>query len=234
MEQPEYRMTIKDLPEEERPYETLEKYGASVLSNAELLAIIIKTGTRTETSVELSQRILKENADGRGLAFLHDISLDELKAIKGIGRVKAIQLKAVIEIGKRIISFRNDNKVCIHTPSDVSRYIMEEMRYLKQEHFRIIMLNTKNQVLKQVEVTVGTLNSSLVHPRDVFSEPIRHKCASIILIHNHPSGDPTPSREDIDLTYRLVEAGKILGIEVLDHIIIGDGEYISLKEKGIM
>lgn len=234
MERQNYRMTIKDLPAEERPYEKLEKYGASVLSNAELLAIIIKTGTKTETSVELSQRILKENSDGQGLAFLNDISLEELKSIKGIGRVKAIQLKAVIELGKRIISFRNDNKICIKTPSDVSRYIMEEMRYLKQEHFRIIMLNIKNRVLKQVEVTIGTLNSSIVHPRDVFSEPIRSKCASIIMVHNHPSGDPTPSRDDIDLTNRMVEAGKILGIEVLDHIIIGDGRYVSFKEKGII
>ncbi|MDK2800734.1 MAG: repair protein RadC [Clostridiales bacterium] len=234
MERQEYRLRIKDLPFEERPYEKLEKHGAEVLSNAELMAIIIRTGTKSETSVEVAQRLLKECSQDRGLAFLHDISLEELKSIKGIGRVKAIQLKAVIELAKRIISFRSEWKVCISSPADVSRLIMEEMRYLKQEHFKIIMLNVKNNVLKKVDITVGTLNSAIVHPRDVFSEPIRNKCASIILIHNHPSGDPTPSQEDIDVTNRIVEAGKILGISVLDHIIIGDGRYISLKEKGIM
>ncbi|MBZ4645006.1 MAG: repair protein RadC [Petroclostridium sp.] len=227
-------MRIKDLPTEERPYEKLENYGAEVLSNAELMAIIIRTGTKTETSVEVAQRILKEYSNDKGLTFLHEISLDELKKINGIGRVKAIQLKAVIELGKRMASFRNENRVRISSPADVSRYVMEEMRYLKQEHFKVIMLNVKNRVLKQVDVSIGTLNASLVHPRDVFSEPIRNKCASIILVHNHPSGDPSPSQEDIEVTKRIVESGKILGIDVLDHIIIGDGKYISLKEKGYM
>ncbi|MGE4282701.1 MAG: DNA repair protein RadC [Clostridia bacterium] len=232
MEQQEYRFRIKDLPSEERPYEKLEKYGSEMLSNAELMAIIIKTGTKEETSIQVAQRIIKNYADDTGLAFLYSISLEELKRIKGIGRVKAIQLKSVIEIAKRISSFRNDNRICISSPIDVSKFLMEEMRYLKQEHFKVIMLNVKNRILKQMDITIGTLNASLVHPRDVFSEPVRSKCASIILVHNHPSGDPSPSREDIEITKRLIEAGKILGIDVLDHIIIGDGRYISLKEQG--
>ncbi|WHH61055.1 DNA repair protein RadC [Petroclostridium sp. X23] len=234
MERQEYRFRMKDLPIEERPYEKLEKYGSQVLSNAELMAIIIKTGTKQETAVEIAQRILKQCGDDTGLGFLHDISLEELKKVKGIGRVKAIQLKAVIEIAKRMSAFSNHNRICISSPEDVSKFVMQEMRYLKQEHFRVIMLNVKNRILKQMNVTIGTLNASLVHPRDVFSEPIRNKCASIILVHNHPSGDPSPSKEDIEITTRIIEAGKILGIDVLDHIIIGDGKYVSFKEKGYM
>ena len=234
MELQQKRLRMKDLPLEERPYEKLEKYGAEMLSNAELLAIIIKTGTKNETSVGIAQRILKTYSEDTGLVFLHDISLKELKSIHGIGRVKAIQLKAVVELSKRIAAAKSKNKTCITCPADVSGLVMEEMRYLKQEYFKILLLNTKNHVLKQIDITKGTLNASIVHPRDVFSEPIRNKCASIILIHNHPSGDPSPSREDIAVTNRLVEAGKILGIEVLDHIIIGDGVYCSLKERGMI
>ncbi len=230
----QYRLTIKELPTEERPYEKLEKYGAEILSNAELMAIIIKTGTKAETSVEVAQKILKEYGEDSDLTFLHDISLEELTCIKGIGRVKAIQLKAAIQLGKRIASSASQNKVFIHSPADVSKLVMEELRYLKQEHFKILMLNIKNRVLKQNSITIGTLNASIVHPRDVFSEAIRIKCASIILVHNHPSGDPEPSQEDIEVTKRLVESGKILGIDVLDHIIIGEGKYISLKEIGII
>lgn len=234
METQQSRLRIKDLPSEERPYEKLERYGSEMLSNAELMAIIIKTGTKTETSVEVARRVLKECAEDNGLAFLHDISLEELKRIKGIGRVKAVQLKAVIQLAKRIAASGYQDKMCISSPADVSKFLMEDMRYLKQEHFKIIMLNVKNHVLKHVDITIGTLNASIVHPRDVFSEPIRVKCASVILVHNHPSGDPAPSHEDIEVTKRIVEAGKILGIDVLDHIIIGDGKYVSLKEKGII
>ncbi len=234
METQQSRLRIKDLPSAERPYEKLERYGSEMLSNAELMAIIIKTGTKTETSVEVARRVLKECAEDNGLAFLHDISLEELKRIKGIGRVKAVQLKAVIQLAKRIAASGYQDKMCISSPADVSKFLMEDMRYLKQEHFKIIMLNVKNHVLKHVDITIGTLNASIVHPRDVFSEPIRVKCASVILVHNHPSGDPAPSHEDIEVTKRIVEAGKILGIDVLDHIIIGDGKYVSLKEKGII
>ena len=230
----DYYLRIKELPLGERPYEKLEKYGQEALSNAELMAIIIKTGTKKATSVDIGRRILKKYSGNKGLSFLYDISLEELKSIKGIGRVKAIQLKAAVELGKRVFNpGSNDNKF-ISCPADVSKLVMDEMRYLKQEHFRVIMLNTKNYVLKILNVSVGTLDISIVHPRDVFSEAIREKCSSIILVHNHPSGEPTPSKEDITATKRIIKSGEILGIEVLDHIIIGDGKYISLKESGIV
>jgi DNA repair protein RadC len=225
---------MKDLPLEERPYEKMEKYGSGVLSDAELLAIIIRTGGKDDTSVGVAQKLIKECVEDGGIKALNDISLEELKNIKGIGRVKAIQIKAVVELTKRFSSFKQEDKTYINCPWDISKFLMEEMRYLKQEHFRIILLNVKNEVVKCLKVSIGTLNSSLVHPRDVFSEPIRCKCASIILVHNHPSGDPNPSEEDINITKRLIEAGRILGINVLDHIIIGDGKYISFKERGII
>lgn len=227
------RLRIKDLPENERPYERLQKYGAHILSNAELLAIIIKTGTRTETSVEVAQRLLKMDEEGIGLGFLNHVSLEELKRIKGIGKVKAIQIKALMELAKRISASRKANKIVIKSPKDVSSLLMEEMRCLRQEELREILLNSKNCVIRTCTVAVGGLNTSAVEVREVFKEPIRSGCASIILVHNHPSGDPEPSKEDVLFTKRIFEGGEILGIKVLDHIIIGDGNYISMKEKNL-
>lgn len=226
---------MKDMPLCERPYEKLENYGAEMLSNAELLAIVIKTGNRHETSVAIAQRILALNDRDGGLAFLHDLSLEELRATKGIGRVKALQIKAVMELSKRISSaLIINNRISVKSPDDVSRLLMEEMRYLRKEIFKIILLNTKNHILKSLNVSVGCLNSSIVHPREVFSEAVKAGCSGVLLAHNHPSGDPEPSSEDIETTKRLVNAGNILGIKVLDHIIIGDGRYISFKEQGLI
>ena len=228
------RLKIKDLPESERPYERLEKYGPHMLSNAELLAIIIKTGTRNETSVDIARKLLKMDDEEMGLSFLHHLSIEELENIKGIGRVKAIQIKALMELAKRISSTRTNKKVVIKSPEDVCSYVMEEMRYLKQEEFRILILNTKNYIQKVCTIAIGGLNASAVEVREVFKEPIKSGCASIILIHNHPSGDPTPSKEDILFTKRISEGGQIIGIKVLDHIVIGNGTYASLKEKGLL
>ena len=224
-------LKMKDLPYSERPYEKLEKYGVERLTDAELLAIIIKTGTKDETSVSIAQRILKngqEKAEG-----IIDISLCDLMKVKGIGRVKAIQIKAVLELGKRLISNNNSKKSIIKTPQDVSDLLMEDMRLLKKEYVKSLLLTTKNQLIKIVDIAIGSLNSSIVHPREVFSEAVKCGCASLILIHNHPSGDPSPSSEDISITKRISDAGKILGIELLDHIIIGNKVFISLKEKNI-
>lgn len=227
-------LKMKDIPLSERPYEKMEQYGPEMLSNAELLAVVIRTGNRNETSVSIAQRILAMNDDG-GMAFLHDLALEELRVTKGIGRVKAIQIKAVMEISKRVSSaLIMNNRTAVKSPEDVSRLLMEEMRYLKKEVFKIILLNTKNYIIKSVNVSMGSLNSSIVHPREVFSEPVKSGCSGILLAHNHPSGDPEPSREDIDTTQRLVNAGNILGIKVLDHIIIGDGRYMSFKEQGLV
>lgn len=230
-----YRLKMKDLPVCERPYEKLEEYGPEMLSNAELLAIIIKTGSRNETSVALAQRILKQDKSNKGLAFLHDIGLEELRRINGIGRVKAIQIKALAELSKRMSStYTSGKRVVIKTPEDVSKLLMEEMRHLRKEVFKVILLNAKNHMIRCMDISVGSLTASIVHPREVFSEAVKSGCAGLLFVHNHPSGDPEPSTEDVDTTLRLVESGKILGIKVLDHIIIGDGRYVSLKEKGLM
>jgi DNA repair protein RadC len=235
MSKVQQKLRMKDLPLNERPYEKLEKFGEQMLSNAELLSIIIRTGSRTETSVALAQRVLAQDKGGEGLTFLYDVSLEQLMSIKGIGRVKAIQIKALMEFSKRIAStFSFNNRITIKSPQDISRLFMEELRHLQKEVFKVVLLNTKNHVIKCIDISVGSLNSSIVHPREVFSEAVKSGCSAILLVHNHPSGDPDPSTEDIHTTRRLIEAGDILGIKVLDHIIIGDGRYISLKEKGII
>ncbi|RKL63944.1 JAB domain-containing protein [Thermoanaerobacteraceae bacterium SP2] len=226
--------TIKDLPKEERPRERLERYGAQVLSDAELLALLIRTGTPTESALVLAQRILKGDGAKSGLAFVADSSIEELSKIKGIGLAKSVQIKAAVELGRRISSYNGQNPTVINTPVDVKNLLMEEMRFLEKEHFKVILLNIKNHVISVEDVSVGSLNSSIVHPREVFKPAIRRSSASMILVHNHPSGDPAPSREDVEITRRLIEAGKILGIEVVDHVIIGNGVYISLREKGII
>jgi len=231
----EYRLRMKDIPADERPYEKLEKYGAETLSNAELLAVIIRTGSRRETSVALAQRLLSLGDNSGGIAFLHNISLEELKKAKGIGRVKALQIKAVMELSKRVsASLASNGQISIKSPAEVSALLMEEMRHLKKEVFKTILLNTKNHIIKVLNVSVGSLNSSIVHPREVFSEAVKSGCSGILLVHNHPSGDPEPSMEDIETTKRLVNAGSILGIKVLDHVIIGDKRYISFREHGLM
>ena len=231
----EYRLRMKDIPASERPYEKLEKYGSETLSNAELLAIIIRTGSLEETSVTLAQRLLSLGQDNDGILFLHNMSVQELRKTKGIGRVKALQIKAVMELSKRAsASMINNGRMTIKSPVEVSALLMEDMRHLKKEVFKIILLNTKNHIIKVLNVSIGSLNSSIVHPREVFSEAVKAGCCGILLVHNHPSGDPEPSREDIETTQRLINAGSILGIKVLDHVVIGDGRYISFKEQGLM
>lgn len=204
--------------------------GAQALSNAELLAILLRTGTPQETALELAQRLLSQPG---GLRYLAEASLEELKEQKGIGLAKATQIKAAIELGRRL-SVYSANRPVIQHPGDVASLLMDEMRYLDREHFRTVSLNTKNRVLAIDNVAVGSLNASLIHPREVFKGPVKRSAAAIILVHNHPSGDPSPSLEDIQVTRRLVEAGKLLGIEVLDHLILGDGSFISMKEKGLL
>ncbi|QCX32494.1 JAB domain-containing protein [Caloramator sp. E03] len=224
-------LTIKDIPIQDRPRERLIKFGPEALSNSELLAIIIRTGTKAENALSLSNKLI---AYGKGLEFLSNCTVQELSKIKGIGTAKAAQIKAAIELGKRLRSYRSDRTITINSPKDAAEIVMEDMRYYKKEHFKVIFLNTKNVVIDVKDLSIGNLNSSIVHPREVYNEAIKKSSASIIAIHNHPSGDPTPSQEDINITKRLVEAGKIIGIDLLDHIIIGDGCFISLKEKGII
>lgn len=222
---------IIDLPESERPRERLFRYGVESLSNSELLAIILRSGSKKENILNLSGRIIKENG---GLNGLLNSNLEDFMSLHGIGKAKAAQLIALVEISKRFKSYKDGNEYKISSPKDAVELVMEEMRGLKQEHLKVIMLNTKNVVIFIKDVSVGSLNSSIVHPREVFCDAIRKSSAAIVICHNHPSGDPTPSKEDINITYRLKECGKLLGIDLLDHLIIGNGKYISLKEKGIL
>ena len=228
------KMRMKDLPINERPYEKLEKYGEERLSDAELLAIIIKTGTRNERVVELSQRILKANSNNEGLSYLHDMSIEELKDIKGIGRVKAIQIKAVGELSKRLNKEKNILKHSANSSSNIAAIYMEEMRYNKQEICKVVLVDKHNKITYDKNITIGNINSSIVDPREVFKSALEKGARGVILLHNHPSGDPTPSKCDIDITRRLKDAGIILGINFIDHIIIGDGEYMSMKEYGVI
>jgi len=213
----------------EFPRERLIQYGAEALSNAELLAILLRTGTKQQSALTLAESLL--NKYGK-LQHLFDLSVDELTKVKGIGQAKAISLLASAEISKRLAKSRLGDIVIVRTPFDAAQYVMEDLRYQKKEFFVALFLNTKNHITGKEILSIGTLNASLVHPREVFRAAIRHSSASIICLHNHPSGDPTPSTEDITITKRLVEAGNLIGIDVLDHIIIGDGRYISLKEQG--
>lgn len=224
---------MKELPSCERPYEKLEMYGAETLSNAELLAIIIKTGTKDDTAVNLAQRILniKSSDKKQSLRFLQEISVDEFTKVKGIGRVKAIQLKAVCEIAKRMSRPIDTLKIKIKNPEDVAKLLMEEMRYEKREIAKVIILNTKNIVLKVLDISFGGINFAMIEPKEVLSEAIKMQAPKIILIHNHPSGDPTPSTQDFKFTDRIYEACEILGVELLDHIIIGDGYFESIFSK---
>lgn len=220
---------IRDYPEEERPRERLLSEGPDKLSNQELFAILLRTGTKKESVLELSQKLLKHF---EGIRMLKDASVEEITTIPGIGEAKAVQILAALELGRRMNRLTYDDRYVIRSPQDGANYVMEEMRFLSQEHFVCLYLNTKNQVLHKQTVFIGSLNASIVHPREVFKEAFKRSAASVICFHNHPSGDPSPSREDIEVTKRLSECGKILGVELLDHLIIGEQKFVSLKEKG--
>jgi DNA repair protein RadC len=227
----EKRLTIKELPLSERPRERMIKEGAAALSDADLLGVLLRTGTAEETAVQLGERILLAAGS---LAELPRFGLDEFLAIKGMGPAKAVTLLAAIELANRLSSRSRYESLTISSPADAAGLVIEEMRHYLREHFRVLLLDTKNKVLGMEEISIGSLNTSLVHPREVFRPAIRKACASVILIHNHPSGDPTPSSEDIAVTRRLYEAGRLLGIEVLDHVVIGDGKFVSFREKGLL
>lgn len=225
------KLRVKDLPKNERPREKILRYGAEVMSNSELLAIILRTGTKDENILKLCDRIISHFG---GLNGLINPTIEDLKQIKGVGEAKATQILAISELASRFKSFKSGDDHTVSSPKDIAFYMINEMKNLKKEYFKLIMLNTKNKIISIKDVSIGNLNSSIVHPREVFIEAIKNSSASVILCHNHPSGDPSPSREDILVTNRLKECGVLLGIDVLDHIIIGNETYISLKEKGIV
>jgi DNA repair protein RadC len=222
-------MKIKQLPETERPYEKLELYGEKNLSNAELLAIIIKTGTKEETSVELSQRILNLN-DTKidDLSFLKNLTIEELIKLKGIGKVKAIQLKALCELSIRMSKPSNYKKVVIKKPYDLAKILMGDMRLQKREIVKIVILNNKNEIIKIKDIALGGTNIAHLSLKDIISEPLKISAPKIMLVHNHPSGDPTPSKQDITFTNYIYEKALEFDIELIDHLVIGDMNYISI------
>ena len=224
---------MKELPMSERPYEKLEMFGAQALTNSELLAIIIKTGTKDETSVMLAQKILnlKNNNNKEDLRFLQDISIRDLMTIKGIGKVKAMQIKAIGELTKRLSKPINNIKIKIKSPGDIADLFMQELRYEKKEIMKLVILNSKNIIQKIVNISLGATNSVSVEPKEILLEAIKCQAARIILIHNHPSGDPTPSKDDYRFTDKIYECTDLMGIELLDHIVIGDGKYESILSK---
>ena len=226
---------MKELPISERPYEKLEMYGANSLSNAELLAIIIKTGTKEESSVTIAQKILNLNEDRKNnLKFLQDISINELTKIKGIGKIKAIQLKAVSELTKRMSRPITNNKIKITCPQDVANLLIDELKNEKRELVKVLILNSKNIIIKILDVSYGSSNLAIVTPKDILAEVIKMEAPKIILVHNHPSGDPLPSKADMAFTDRLIEASKLLGVELLDNIVIGHDSYESIfYRKGL-
>ncbi|HBF0842101.1 TPA: DNA repair protein RadC [Clostridioides difficile] len=216
---------------EERPREKMLAKGVKSLSNAELLAILLRTGNKNKNAIELANYII--NRDIQGIRHLEDMTIEELCNIDGIGLSKSTQIKAALELGSRVASFK-PIKYKIRNPWDIQRYYMDSLRYLKKEVFKAVLLNTKNEIISDVDISIGTLSSSLVHPREVFKEAIRRSASKIIVMHNHPSGSVEPSREDKNITSRLIKCGEIIGIEIIDHIIIGDGLYFSFKENMII
>ncbi|SIS50821.1 DNA replication and repair protein RadC [Salimicrobium salexigens] len=211
--------------------EKMLMYGAERLTVRELLVVLLSKGTKGMPIESLSREIL---VSLQGVDGLREATVEDLTAIRGIGAAKAMQVIAAIELGKRVYREKREEGYLIRSPEDGAEYVMEEMKHLKQEHFVALFLDVKNRVLARRTVFVGSLNSSIVHPREVFKEAVKRSAASIVCVHNHPSGDPAPSREDIQVTKRIAECGKIIGIEMLDHLIIGDGTFISLKEKGYL
>lgn len=224
-------MMIRDVHIADRPRERLIRQGADSLSNQELIAILLRTGTKQESVLVLANRILSSFDKIQDLKYA---TIEEMMQVKGVGKAKAVQLLAAAEIGKRLYRKHSEGRYTIRSPEDAAAYLMTDMSSLNQEHFVVLFLNVKNEVLHKQTIFIGSLNSSIVHPREIFREAVKRSAASIIAAHNHPSGNPSPSPEDIEVTKRLMEAGSIMGIEVIDHIIIGDHKFLSLKEKGYM
>lgn len=225
---------INDICKNDRPYEKCLEHGAVSLSDTELLAVLLRTGVKGLDVLKLAQYLLGPDCGGEGILNIHNLTLEELKSIKGIGNVKAIQILCLSELAKRLSKANAKEGLAFTLPSTIAEYYMEEMRHRKQEHIKLLMLNSKSKLLGETEVSKGTVNASLVSPRELFIEALNKQAVSIILLHNHPSGDPTPSTTDILLTKRVQEAGDLIGIELLDHIIIGDNCYSSFAESKLL
>ena len=225
-------MIIRELPTEERPREKLISLGSSVVSNAELLAILIGTGTKDRSALDLAASLLAAEEDGLG--NLAGSTQEEICRISGMGIAKACRIIAAFELGRRLATRPLPGRVLITSPDSIADLFMEEMRYYRKEFFQVLLLNSKGEIISIEKSSVGDLSSTIVHPREIFSGAVRRSAAAVVFVHNHPSGNPEPSGEDQEVTLRLIEAGKILGIRVLDHIIIGDGIYVSFRQRNLM
>lgn len=225
-------MLIKELPFYERPRQKLLNDGISYLSNTELIAVLIGTGIREKSALYLAEEIL--SLDNSGILFLADCAPEQLSAIKGVGDAKACKLLAGVELGRRIATKPRDRKPKANSPETIVNLFMEEMRYYKKEFFNTLLLNTKGEIIGTERISMGDLSSTVIHPREVFLPAVKKSAAAVAFVHNHPSGDPNPSNDDIDTTRKLVDAGRILGIAVWDHIIIGDGKYVSFREERLL
>ena len=228
-------MTVKNSLRQDMPYEKFIALGPEALSDAELIAIILRTGTRSFSALELAKRILrKTNGSDKGLNCLHHLSLQELKEIPGIGEVKAVKLKCMAEIAVRMSREKASGKLKFDSPRSVAEYYMEEMRHQEKEKILLLLLDNKLQFIEEYMISLGTVNSSLLSTRDVFIRALKVRASHIMLLHNHPSGDPKPSRQDILITRKIKEAGELMDIPLVDHIILGDGIYTSLKEEELL
>lgn len=222
---------IKELNTEERPYEKCERFGAKHLTNIELLAVLLRTGTKGENSLQLARRILYPDSSKGGILNIHQWSYEQLIHMKGIGRVKAIQILCLSELAKRLAKASAEEELNFNSPESIANYYMEDLRHEKQEHMKLLLLNTKSKLIGETIISKGTVNAAIISPRELFIEALQKDAVSIILLHNHPSGDPTPSKEDIFITQRIRDAGELIGVNLLDHIIIGNNRYVSMREK---
>ena len=222
---------MKHLPKEENPYEKCLTWGAERLSDAELIAVILRTGSKGVSALELSRNLVTAQ-DKKGLLGIYHMSISDLQKIRGLGKVKAIRLECIAELSRRISRAGISESISFHDPAAVAEYYMETLRHEEQEVLVLTMLNSKGKLIRDTIISRGTVNASLISPREIFIEAIRQQAVSILLLHNHPSGVPDPSRDDVLLTERVKRAGAMLGIELLDHIIIGDRQAVSMREQG--
>lgn len=226
--------TMKEMVEEERPYEKCIRFGASNLTDIELLAVLLRTGTRGENSLGLADKLLHPAFSQEGILNIHQWTLEQLMQVKGIGRVKAVQILCLSELAKRLAKANAQSGLNFSTPSSIAQYYMEDMRHSRQESMKLILLDTKSRLISDTDISKGTINSAVISPRELFVEALKKNAVSIVLLHNHPSGDPKPSKADVLITRRVHEAGMLIGIELLDHIIIGDNCYFSMREEELL
>lgn len=226
--------TVKELPDAERPYEKCLRFGPEILSDAELLAVILRTGTKGLTSVELAKEVLKKSKKDTSLLGLHHLTIQDLCEIKGVGTVKAVQIRCITELSRRMAKAAAGDGIFFHSASAIAEYYMEDFRHLEQEQVLLLMFDTRCRLLGEEIISRGTVNQSLLSPREIFLCALNYHAVGIILLHNHPSGDAAPSSEDFRITQRMKDSGELLGIELLDHIVIGDRCYFSFQETGSM